>query len=407
MRQHVSQRIPQELVDKALKWSVLDFFNQFKPDAIKRVGNSYRMVEHPSFVISLDGWLFDWKSQNISGKGAIAYLQKCEEYSFKDAVSLLSGENIELASLKQRAPQQMFATFDFVLPERSFTNQYAINYLSNRGVSKTVIDYCISNDLLYQTKEYNGAVLIGYDNQNKGQYITRDLYNSLTNQSQIVDLKGYCIQNNLLLSSQQLSKFPKVFNVCFVGVDGDGVPKYAQKRGLNNKIIYDQNGKEKNVSFRQEVGKSDKRFSFALNDISGKSTTLHLFEAAIDLLSYASLIELYDSNFKTKNMLSLGGASAGKNNTSLSDNVTLPLALEEYLTNKNSQIKKVFLHLDNDEVGIKCSQELAKKLKLRGYDAEIKLPPSGKDFNDFLQNTLSKLEANRNISARELLQQRR
>ena len=67
-------------------------------------------------------------------------------------------------------------------------------------------------------------------------------------------------------------------NVVFVGKDADAKPRYAAYRATNNtRIMGDASG-------------SDKHFSFRLSGRSGQS--VHLFECAIDALSYATLLKM-------------------------------------------------------------------------------------------------------------------
>ena len=105
-------------------------------------------------------------------------------------------------------------------------------------------------------------------------------------------------------------------------------------------------------------------------------------------------------------MLLLGGAQSGKDNKFNPSEVTLPLALEELLKSSNSKIEKVYIQFDNDEAGVKHSKSLSEKLSKLGIGSKVKLPPSGKDFNDFLKNTHAKLNQDKSINAKELLQKR-
>lgn len=396
--------IPDELVQKANEWSVLDYFNAFMPGVLYDSGKVYRRRDHPSCCISKDGWAFDWKSQGFSGYGAIEYLKQCESMKYIDAVKLLTGVDVDMVRSMNPLEEKHFISIPFALPERNYTDKQAISYLYNRGISHEVIDYCINNYFLYQSKEYEGTVLIGYGDNNKPLYISRNTYKELMKQQDVDDVVSYCINNNLLLSATELSKLKQMSNVVFVGFDTKtNQPAYAAKRGMYNKVV-EENGKLKNKSFRQEVSSSNKAYSFAMRDKTNRSNTVHIFEAAIDAMSYATLIQLYSSDFQSKNLLSLGGAQSGTSSKFKSDNeVTLPLALEEFIKTSPQEIKKVYIHFDNDEAGIKHSKVLQENLAKRGIESVVKLPPSGKDVNDFLKATLEELNRNRSISARDLL----
>ena len=87
------------------------------------------------------------------------------------------------------------------------------------------------------------------------------------------DIIEECINKNLIYES--MSKH----NVVFVGLDDNKNPKYAFCRGTNK------------TRFMGEAKGSDKKYSFNLKS-ENKSNRLHLFESAIDLLSYATLLKM-------------------------------------------------------------------------------------------------------------------
>ena len=67
-------------------------------------------------------------------------------------------------------------------------------------------------------------------------------------------------------------------NAVFVGMDQQGKPQYAALRGINTDFIGEANGSDKNHSF-----------SIPAEKMSDK---VHVFESAIDLLSYATMQKL-------------------------------------------------------------------------------------------------------------------
>lgn len=147
-------------------------------------------------------------------------------------------------------------------------------------------------------------------------------------------------------------------NAVFVGRDYDGVPRYACLRGTNRS------------QFRGEVAGSRKQFSFR---IEGISSTLHVFEAAIDLLSYLCLQQRWGRDWTLDSYLSLGGIAAQASN--------LHPALAEYL--RHFTPKMVILHLDNDDKGRSATEKILSLLPdgILGRDSPA---PLGKDINDYL-----------------------
>ena len=110
---------------------------------------------------------------------------------------------------------------------------------------------------------------------------------------------------------------------------------------------------------------------------------MHLFEAAIDLLSYATYLKCEGKDYKSESFLSLSGVYQPKKEMKDSK---IPIALTTFLS-ANPQIKTIVLHLDNDKVGRLCTATL-KELLQKDCKIVDDPPPVGKDFNDFLLSYL-------------------
>jgi hypothetical protein len=158
-------------------------------------------------------------------------------------------------------------------------------------------------------------------------------------------------------------------NAVFIGKDESGTPKYAACRGTMG-------------SFKRDASGSDKRYSFRL--LAGSPcASVHLFEAAIDLLSYATYLKCEGKDYKMENLLSLAGVYQPKKEIKDSK---IPVALTTFLK-ANPQIKTIYLHLDKDRAGQLCTAAL-KELLQKDYRIVDEPPPVGKDFNDFLMSYL-------------------
>lgn len=162
-----------------------------------------------------------------------------------------------------------------------------------------------------------------------------------------------CIQAGLLYESLPYH------NAVFLGCDLKGTPRYAALRGTAS-------------SFKGEARGSDKRFSFSIR--APDSTSLHVFEGAVDLLSYATLERLDGRDWQQSHLLSLGGVSATVNK--------LPPALGQYL-HDYANIRDVYLRLDNDHTGREAAAGIMELLKDR-YAVYDQPPPQGKDYNNWL-----------------------
>ena len=158
-------------------------------------------------------------------------------------------------------------------------------------------------------------------------------------------------------------------NAVFIGKDESGTPKYAACRGTMG-------------SFKRDASGSDKRYSFRLL-AREPTSTVHLFEAAIDVLSYATYLKCEGKDYKAANLLSLSGVYQPKKELAESK---IPIALTTFL-NAHPQIKTIYLHLDNDKAGRLCTAAL-KELLQKDYKIVDAPPPVGKDVNDFLMSYL-------------------
>ena len=175
------------------------------------------------------------------------------------------------------------------------------------------------------------------------------------------DVIDYGVRNSLIFETA------KYHNVVFVGYDPDGIARYAAMRSTQ-------------TAYKGDLTGSDKRFSFSF--CKGESTHLHLFEAAIDLLSYVSLLQMYGIEWQEEAYLSLGGVYQMKRKEAL------PQALSQYLSD-HPEVKTIYLHLDNDEVGRGATEGIMAALKDK-YRVIDDPPAFGKDVNDTLQEVLKR-----------------
>ena len=146
----------------------------------------------------------------------------------------------------------------------------------------------------------------------------------------------------------------------------------------NNKPAYGAlRGTLSDSTFAGEGPGSDKRFSFAVPRCAG-GKTLCVFEAAIDALSYLTLLKLRGQDWRAANTLSLSGIYQPRKDGS----IRFPAALEQYLKD-NPCVERIVLCLDNDEPGRAASAAIKKELS--EYEVIDNPPRSGKDYNDQLQ----------------------
>ena len=188
----------------------------------------------------------------------------------------------------------------------------------------------------------------------------REIINYLTGRGIDRDLIDACIYRGALFESLP-------YHYCvFVGFDENGIARYASYRSTND------------LKMMGEAAGSDKRYSFRTN-ADGKN--LHVFESAIDLLSYMTVVHKQTGRWIADPMISLGGVyspASGKVSSKL------PAALENMLQN-HPEVETVALHLDNDFAGRSATENISLQLRCN-YKTIDEPPPVGKDYNDFLMS---------------------
>ena len=151
------------------------------------------------------------------------------------------------------------------------------------------------------------------------------------------DVIKACIDEGLLYESLPYH------NCIFVGFDETGNAAYAFYRATTGERLMG------------EAAGSDKRYSFRI-DRAG--STLHVFESAIDLLSYATIMKMRTGEWRAEPMLSLGGVYAPSTNNK---QTKLPIALQN-MTHNQTQINTIALHLDNDYAGRSATRSISEQL---------------------------------------------
>lgn len=299
--------IAPEVIEQARQIDLLTYLQACEPDELVRISpNNYCTRTHDSLKISNGKWM--WWSHRIGGYNALDYLVKVKGISFVEAVEVLMGgaaimQSVVCAAPKKEQPKVL------LLPERSPSSDKVTEYLFGRGIDYGIIEYCISQGLIYESLPYHNAVFVGYDRERK--------------------------------------------------------PRYAAFRATNStRIMGDCSG-------------SDKHYSFRIAD--SKSEELHLFECAIDLLSFATLELMEEQDWREKNLVSLSGVYLSKKRPEESKT---PMALSQFLGD-NPHIRKITLHFDNDAAGRSASMALKAKLGDQ-YEIIDRPPQYGKDYNDFL-----------------------
>lgn len=272
-------------------------------EMLERAGREYKLIysddsgSHESITIRGSTW-FDHKNQ--TGGRAIKFMQHHYGMDFPTAVQELLGQRVtSLSSVPLKSTNQSEKQKDFRLPEANNNMHRVFAYLiKQRFIAAEVITHFAKRKLLYEDKEHHNAV--------------------------------------------------------FVGVDENGVPRQAHKRGTATF------GK----SFRQTVEGSDTRYSFAHFGESGK---LFIFEAPIDMLSY---LTLHPENWQEHSYIAMNGVYENAVLTALKG---------------HSNLSEIVICTDNDVGGIDAADRLSDILEESGYADIKRILPTNKDWNEDLK----------------------
>ena len=210
------------------------------------------------------------------------------------------------------------------------TAAHSILELINIKAPKTV-KYTVKNINVFRLPPRNS------DDEQVINYLTK-------NRKIDKELVKYCISKGLLYED-------RYHNAVFLGYDYNHILRYGFIRSTTSDL-------------KMEVPGSLKEYSFKM--LNNPSSIIHVFEAAIDLLSFMTLEKMKHHKLND-NYIALGG--------------TVSLALEKYLD--NNPTNKIILHLDNDEAGRIGTRQITELFKKK-YEIMDAPPSHGKDFNEQL-----------------------
>ena len=243
------------------------------------------------------------------------------------------------------------SALDYLIKVRGYTFLNAVEIIAGKAAIRSPI-------YEPEQKKKTKLLLLPKGNKDNQKVITY-----LKNRGIDEEIIHFCIDTKRIYESENYH------NAVFVGNDEIGVPRYAAMRGTRSDFIGDANGSDKNYSF-----------SIPAQD---KSTCLHLFESAIDLLSYATIIKMQSRNWRTEHMLSLAGVYQPAKEI---ENSKVPCALKNFLQ-IHPEVEEIQFHLDNDKAGRRAAKAIQMVLPER-YFIRDSPPEKGKDYNDFLCITL-------------------
>ena len=235
---------------------------------------------------------------------------------------------------------------DYLMKVEKMTLQEAVQSILNREI----IEYKVPKEELKE----NRRLVIPTKASNNNRAIEY-----LKNRGIDEEIIQECVEKKLIYQEDRTN------NIVFLGYDTNGNVKYAGCRSTNNKrIMRDAKGSSKEFSFRM------------LSNI--KNNSIHIFESAIDLLSYATMLKIKGYDYKNHNLIALAGVYQPSSNIEQSK---VPIAIQNYL-NKYQYTQDIVLHFDNDRAGRQATKAMI--IALNKYNVYDIPAPYGKDINDYL-----------------------
>lgn len=239
------------------------------------------------------------------------------------------------------------SALDYLIKVRDYTFMEAVTIIAEQAAIRSPVSAPTE-----KTKEKILLLPKPYHNQN---YVV----SYLRRRGIDTDIIKFCVETGRIYESENYH------NAVFVGSDRDGKARYAALRGVGTDFIGEASG-------------SDKNYSFSI-PAEEKCGTVHLFESAIDLLSYATLQKKEGQEWRAEHLLSLAGIYQPAREI---ENSKVPAALTRFLK-EHPEIKEVVLHLDNDRAGRLATKAIQIVLPEQ-YHTHSQPPKQGKDFNDCL-----------------------
>lgn len=144
----MSEYVTKEMLEEARKMDLLTYLKNYEPyELVKVSGDTYTTKKHDS--VRINNGLWHRFSTNTGGKSAIDYLIKVEGYTLPQAVKRVLNK-IDISPPRYIKQESKSKEKRIILPKKASTNEQIIDYLMNRGIDESIINYCIINNLIYQ-----------------------------------------------------------------------------------------------------------------------------------------------------------------------------------------------------------------------------------------------------------------
>jgi hypothetical protein len=83
--------IDKNTLEQARSTDLITFLERYAGLTFTQKGGAYRCSQHPSLAVKNDRLSFYWHSKGVGGHGALDYLTKAENMTFREAVETVTG----------------------------------------------------------------------------------------------------------------------------------------------------------------------------------------------------------------------------------------------------------------------------------------------------------------------------
>ena len=178
--------ISEEQIKLAKEVDLLTYLRENEPHELvkSKYGiDEYRTRTNGSLVISNGLWR--WNRGGFGGRTALDFLIKMRGMSFVDAVETVLGARSAVYShgadvstvgsdsasaLSVKSAKQMSTKAEFKLPETALLPANVVAYLQKRGISPEVINRCLAEGILYESRKNQNVIFVGKDENGKERF---------------------------------------------------------------------------------------------------------------------------------------------------------------------------------------------------------------------------------------------
>lgn len=164
--------VTKEQIARAKEWDLVSYLMRYEPQELMKCGGTgggeYYTVSHDSLRISNGMW--HWHSRGIGGRTALDYLIKVRGMGFVEAVETLCEKRGAVIEKEVQKPHGGDKEKPFVLPAANRYGAAMVSYLQGRGIDAEVINRCIGEGILYESRRFRNCVFVGRDMAGRARY---------------------------------------------------------------------------------------------------------------------------------------------------------------------------------------------------------------------------------------------